>query len=505
MTASALRARPEPVPVGQDKTATGFGTLGTGVAAQLIAALPFGVLVCEGRSLAVVQANGAAAELLNAVASGLATSPGALEGLPLAQLHPALADLGRRIAEPGFLPHEMSLAVADETLALTFSALRDRHGVIAHVMVTLRADTARATLEARTQRLQQMLENMPVNIMTCDRETLVIDYVNRTSIETLRRIESHLKVKADQMLGTSIDVFHKHPQHQRALLADPANLPHRARIRVGPETLDLRVSAILRADGSYDGPMLTWDVVTTAVATAEGVTAVGQDMSQTSEASQSASAELLQLTERTEEMATAVSSAAQEMSASFSGISHQIERASTMSQEATQRAARTNQLVESLATSVGRIGNVTTLIEKIAAQTNLLALNATIEAARVGEAGKGFAVVAQEVKALALQTAKATQDIRHQVEQVQQDGGIAAEAVSDITRSISNLGGLFVELSAAMAQQSSTSRSVSDSIDGVSHAASDIRRAAVGVRSIADQVAGYADRLRREVSALLRS
>ncbi len=504
MTASALRARPEPVHSGRDTAAREFGTVATGMAAQLMAALPWGVLLCEGRSLAVVQANAAAAELLNTVASGLVTSPAALQGLPLAQLHPALADLGRHMAEPGFLPHEMTLAVAGETLAVTLSALRDRHGVVAYVMVTLRADTARAALEARAQRLQQMMENMPVNIMTCDRETLVIDYVNRTSIETLRRIESHLRVKADQMLGTSIDVFHKHPERQRGLLADPANLPHNARIRVGPETLDLRVSAILRADGSYDGPMLTWDVVTAAVATAEGVTEVGEDMSRTSEASQSASAELLQLTERTEQMATTVSSAAQEMSASFSGISHQIERASTMSQEATQQAARTNELVASLATSVGRIGNVTTLIEKIAAQTNLLALNATIEAARVGEAGKGFAVVAQEVKALALQTAKATQDIRHQVEQVQQDGGVAAEAVSDITQSISNLGGLFVELSAAMAQQSSTSRSVSDSIDGVSHAASDIRRAAVGVRAIADQVAGYADRLRREVSALLR-
>ena len=81
MTASALRARPEPVHSGRDTAAREFGTVATGMAAQLMAALPWGVLLCEGRTLAVVQANATAAELLNTVASGLVTSPAALPGL----------------------------------------------------------------------------------------------------------------------------------------------------------------------------------------------------------------------------------------------------------------------------------------------------------------------------------------------------------------------------------------------------------------------------------------
>jgi len=89
--------------------------------------------------------------------------------------------------------------------------------------------------------------------------------MNKFSTETLRTLQEHLPVKVDDMIGQSIDVFHKVPAHQRKILSDPKNLPHKALIEVGPETLDLLVTAIRDKDGNYMGPMLTWSVVTQKV------------------------------------------------------------------------------------------------------------------------------------------------------------------------------------------------------------------------------------------------
>ena len=115
---------------------------------------------------------------------------------------------------------------------------------------------------AKAARLVQMVEDMPINVMMCDPETLEITYLNKTSIETLTTLEHLLPVKANQMLGQCIDVFHKDPSHQRRLLKDPRNLPHKAIIQVGEESLDLLVTAIMDEDGGYLGPMLSWNVVT---------------------------------------------------------------------------------------------------------------------------------------------------------------------------------------------------------------------------------------------------
>ena len=113
----------------------------------------------------------------------------------------------------------------------------------------------------KTDAFTTMVEKMPVAVMTCNLADFTINYVNEATIEGLRSIEHVLPCKADDIVGQCIDIFHKKPEHQRALLSDPKNLPHQAQIEIGGEVLDLLVSAIYEGD-RYVGPMLTWKVIT---------------------------------------------------------------------------------------------------------------------------------------------------------------------------------------------------------------------------------------------------
>jgi methyl-accepting chemotaxis protein len=113
-------------------------------------------------------------------------------------------------------------------------------------------------------RIKQMVENAPVNLLYADLD-LKIQYMNRKAEETLKRLEAHLPIKVNQMLGKSIDVFHKAPEHQRRILGDPRNMPRTAMINVGPELFELSISAMLDNNGTYIGPMITWEVVTAKV------------------------------------------------------------------------------------------------------------------------------------------------------------------------------------------------------------------------------------------------
>jgi methyl-accepting chemotaxis protein len=114
-------------------------------------------------------------------------------------------------------------------------------------------------------RIMRMIENAPLNMMYCDLD-LKVQYINPASTRTLRKLEQYLPIKADEMIGKSIDIFHKNPEHQRKLLADPKNLPIESVIKLGPESLNLVVTALLDKNGDYVGPMLTWEVVTDQLA-----------------------------------------------------------------------------------------------------------------------------------------------------------------------------------------------------------------------------------------------
>lgn len=245
--------------------------------------------------------------------------------------------------------------------------------------------------------------------------------------------------------------------------------------------------------------------------------ATAETMMKSAEQTSHQSAAVAEASEEATNNVQTVASAAEELSASIAEISRQVIHSNEIAQNAVAEAKETNEKVEGLAEAAQKIGDVVDLINDIAAQTNLLALNATIEAARAGEAGKGFAVVASEVKSLATQTSKATEEIGAQISAIQAATTDAVQAIQSIGSTIGEIGEIATSVAAAVDQQGTATREiagsvqqaaagtqeVSGNITQVTQAASESKNVSTQLVDSAGSLAQQGDRLRDDVKKFL--
>jgi methyl-accepting chemotaxis protein len=226
-------------------------------------------------------------------------------------------------------------------------------------------------------------------------------------------------------------------------------------------------------------------IVSSVATAAKGMQTTAQSMTATASDASARAATVGAASDSASNNVGTVAAAAEELSSSVTEISRQVTRSSEIASKAVGDAERTNATVQVLSTGAEKIGEVVKLIHSIAAQTNLLALNATIEAARAGESGRGFAVVASEVKALANQTAKATEEISAQVAAMQSSTSDAVLSIGGITETIAQMSEITVSIATSVDQQGEATREIARNIQSVAAGSSEISAHIGGVTTAA--------------------
>jgi methyl-accepting chemotaxis protein len=416
------------------------------------------------------------------------------------------------LKNPTALPHQATFSFGEITLRTQINGVFGPGNAVLGYIVAWEDVSEQVRVERTLSQLAPMVTSTPINLMLADRD-LRIQYINPASARTLKGLEPYLPCKVENIVGQSVDIFHKDPGHQRRLLSDPRNLPHRAVVQLGPEYLDLRVSAVYDDKGEYLGPVVTWDVVSDRVAMEQRERAQGETMRQVlakvTENAHSLASASEQLSMTSQQMAgnahetaaqagvvseasqqvsrnvQAVATAVEELGASIKEISKNTNEASRVATHAVRVAESTNATVAKLGESSAEIGKVIKVITSIAQQTNLLALNATIEAARAGEAGKGFAVVANEVKELAKETAKATEDISQKIEAIQKDTRGAVDAINQIGAIINQINDMQNTIASAVEEQTATTNEIGRNLGEAARSSIEISKNVVGVAEAA--------------------
>jgi methyl-accepting chemotaxis protein len=264
-----------------------------------------------------------------------------------------------------------------------------------------------------------------------------------------------------------------------------------------------RAAAMTQLADAFEGAV--GEIVETVSSASTQLEASAGTLSKTAERAQELTTMVAAASEEASTNVQSVASASEEMASSVNEIGRQVQESARIAGEAVAQARKTHHRVTELSEASKRIGDVVELINTVASQTNLLALNATIEAARAGEAGRGFAVVATEVKALAEQTAKATEEIRRQIDDIQNATHDSVSAIEEIGVTIGRISEISSTIASAVEEQGAATqevaRNVQQAAQGTQQVASnitDVQRGADATGAASSQVLTFAQSLSQE-------
>ena len=362
----------------------------------------------------------------------------------------------------------------------------------------------------------------PVSLATA----LVIGwfYVGHGVVRRLVRLQNSMKSIAAGDLATEIanGGSDEIADMAKALQVFKVNMIESERLRAERRDADERTHAERRAEMQKladEFEHAVGEIVQTVSSASTELEASATTLTRTAEHTQDLSGRVEAASQEASANVKSVAAATEEMAASIAEISHNVQESNRIASEAVSQAEVTDARINALSKAAMRIGDVVNLITSIAKQTNLLALNATIEAARAGDSGRGFAVVAQEVKALAAQTAKATDEIGSQIAEMQVATQDSVQAIKQIGTTIGRISEIAATIAASVDQQGGATRDIARNVEqaaqGTTHVATDIVDVNSGARetgfasaqvlSSAQSLSGESNRLRLEVGRFLET
>jgi methyl-accepting chemotaxis protein len=303
----------------------------------------------------------------------------------------------------------------------------------------------------------------------------------------------------------------------KVMLAEKARHEAEAKTKQDQVVAQQRKADMIKLADDFESAV--GEIVETVSSASTELEASASTLTSTAERAQELTTMVAAASEEASTNVQSVASATEELSSSVNEISRQVQESARMANEAVDQARQTNDRVGELSKAAARIGDVVELINTIAGQTNLLALNATIEAARAGEAGRGFAVVASEVKALAEQTAKATDEIGQQITGIQAATQESVGAIKEISGTIERLSEISATIASAVEEQGAATQEISRNVQqaaqgtqqvsshivDVQRGASETGSASSQVFSAAQSLSGDSNRLKLEVGKFLNA